>query len=139
MKRNIVKMVVVLCVVHGTLVAGVTGQTAAPDPGTKKLIEGVVIEAKSGHPLPGAQVLLVEPGRVVVTDSEGHFVFSGIAATDLTLCVHLSGYSSYHQKLGESQGLEITLQPAQFEDEISVTGSPFAVNPPGGLSAGRHR
>jgi len=129
MKRKIVRMVGVLCVVHGLMISGVAGQTANPETKNQEVIEGVVVEADSGHPLPGAQVLLVEPGRVVLTDSEGRFVFVGIAATDLTLCVHLSGYSSYHQKLGDSQGLMITLQPARFEDEISVTGSPFAVNP----------
>ena len=129
MKRRIVRMVGVLCVVHSLLISGVAGQVVKSEIRAKEIIEGVVVEADSGIPLPGAQVLLVEPGRVVMTDSEGRFVFSGIATTDLTLCVHLSGYSSYHRKLGENQSLTVELQAARFEDEISVTGSPFAINP----------
>ncbi len=129
MKRSIVRMVGVLCVVHSSLIAGVVGQTVNPKTDAKDTVEGIVVEAESGAPLPGAQVLLVELGRVVLTDSQGHFEFSGIAAADQTLGVHLSGYSSYHQKLGKRQGLTIELQVAHFEDEITVTGSPFAVNP----------
>ncbi len=129
MKKIIVRMVGVVCAFQGLIGFPSIGHAADPEAIKGQTIEGVVIEVDSKIPLPGAQVLLVEPGRAVVTNSEGRFVFSGIAATDLTLCVHLSGYSSFHQKLAQGRVLTIELQPAQFEDEISVTGSPFAVNP----------
>lgn len=129
MKRMIVRIVGVLCAVYGFMGVGGVGQAATPGTDSAQTIEGVVVEAESGVPLPGAQVLLVERGRVVVTDQEGRFVFSGVAATDLTLCVRLSGYSSVHQHLGDPRNLRIELQPTHFEDEISVTWSPFALSP----------
>ena len=128
MKEMIVRIVGVFCAVHAVMGLGGVTHASNTDSEKSRTVEGVVVDIDSGIPLPGAQVLLVEPGRVVLTNSEGRFVFSGIAATDLTLCVHLNGYSSFHQRLVVFQGLTIELASTRFEDEISVTGSPFALN-----------
>ena len=131
MKKMTVRMAAALCVVYGFMGFGGVGYASNSDSEKGQKIEGVVVDAESGSPLTGAQVLLVEQGRMVVTDQQGRFVFVGVAAKDLTLGVHISGYSSFHQRLGEapSEGLRIELHPTYFEDEISVTASPFAVNP----------
>lgn len=123
-------MVGPLVVISLFLNASTVALAVMPEEGSGRRLKGVVVDVENGLPLPGVQVLLVELGRVVLTDANGEFEFVGVAAEGLTLGVHISGYSSFHQRLGEppADGLRIELQRTRFEDEISVTGSPFALN-----------
>lgn len=131
MKNVINRVVGPLVVLFLVFNAGSVASAVMPEDGSGRRLTGIVVDVESDRPLPGAQVLLVELGRVVVTDTNGIFEFVGVVAEGLTLGVHISGYSSFHQRLSETpvDGLRIELQPTRFEDEISVTGSPFALNP----------
>lgn len=92
-------------------------------------VQGHVIVAASGTPLGGAEVHLVELNRVVTSKSDGQFALRNVPAGTFTLGVHLPGYASHHARI-EVPGGEVTveLKPARFEEEVTVTASPFAVN-----------
>ncbi len=92
-------------------------------------LEGLVVEAGGATALPGAQVHLVELYRVVSSDDLGRFVLRDVPTGRFTLGVHLAGFASYHAAIDIPSGeVTVELVPARFEDEISVTASPFAVD-----------
>jgi len=98
--------------------------------GAGNTVTGLIVEAGGNDPLPGAQVRLVELDRVVFSDSGGRFSFGNVPPGTFTIGVHLAGYSSFHEVIEVPGAADFTIELAQtqFEDEISVTASPFAVN-----------
>ena len=42
-------------------------------------LKGIVIDGKTGQPIPGASLLLKENKKVQITNQEGSFIFSNIA------------------------------------------------------------
>lgn len=100
----------------------------APAAGAGHRVSGRVV-GPEGEPLPGARVRLVELDRLVLTDGEGRFAMLKVPAGRFTLGVHLDGFASHHGTIAVP-GSEITVQLtlSRFEDEVTVTASPFAVN-----------
>jgi outer membrane receptor protein involved in Fe transport len=97
---------------------------------TTNSITGIVLDTGDATPLPGAEVRLVELGRVVFTDADGRFEFRRVPRGTFTLGVHLAGFSSHHGAVSIplADPLTIELSATRFEDEITVSASPFAVN-----------
>jgi hypothetical protein len=97
---------------------------------TTNSITGIVLDTGDATPLPGAEVRLVELGRVVFTDADGRFEFRRVPRGTFTLGVHLPGFSSHHGAVSIplADPLTIELSATRFEDEITVSASPFAVN-----------
>ncbi|MCU0255431.1 MAG: TonB-dependent receptor plug domain-containing protein [Vicinamibacterales bacterium] len=94
------------------------------------VIEGTVRDETGG--LPGAEVRLVELGRVTWTDAHGRFRFVSVPAGRITLGVHLQGFGSAHRSLSVplDAALELRLDPdLRFAEEVSVTAAPWALKP----------
>lgn len=66
-------------------------------------LEGVVVDARSGEPLAGANVMIYEDGsetnRGSVTDPNGRFTISNVEAQNIRLRVSFVGYETVEQSL----------------------------------------
>ena len=62
-------------------------------------IVGRVLTGTSGNSLPGAQITLVDTGESAVSDSEGRFLMSNVAAGSATLRIEYSGHEPKTQKV----------------------------------------
>ena len=109
-------------------VSSIALATPAPGADAGHSVAGQVIDP-GGNPLPGAQVRLVELDRLVLSDSQGRFLLRRVPSGRFTLGVHLAGFASHHGVIAVPGGeITIELAPSRFEDEVSVTASPFAVS-----------
>ena len=80
-------------------------------------LQGVVLDARTGEALPGANAYLEGTGRGTTTDSEGRFELAGIAAGSQTLIVTFIGYEEYRGSVDlEEDAVEliVELQPEVF-------------------------
>jgi outer membrane receptor protein involved in Fe transport len=94
------------------------------------VVEGTVRDGAGA--LPGADVHLVELGRVTRTDDQGSFRFTGVPAGRVTLGVHLQGFGSVHRSLVVplDGGLDLRLDPdLRFVEEVVVSAAPWALEP----------
>src|SRR5688572_22216088 len=96
---------------------------ATPQGPLKASIEGVVVDAGTGGPIPNARLILTRsdtvPGPlappvlpVTTTDREGNYVFAGLEAGAYRVAAAAEGYvrQEYGQiVLGRSQGTVLTL------------------------------
>ena len=102
---------------------GFSGQLRAQSQGS---VEGQVTLAETGAPLRGVSVLILQLGRTVVTDAEGHYRFDRVpegfyhvlAHLDSTLTEEAKGVAVTAQR---SATLNFTLAIAVHEYEITVT------------------
>lgn len=109
-------------------VSSIALATAPPEADSGNSVTGQVVDP-GGSPLPGAQVRLVELDRLVLSDSEGRFLLRRVPAGRFTLGVHLAGFASHHGVIAVPGGeITIELAPSRFEDEVTVTASPFALS-----------
>lgn len=88
---------------------------------------GIVTDARTGEPLPGAAVRLRELGQGRATDAHGRFRFENLPARTLTVAVQFLGYLPTEQRIqlarGESAEVTFALDPSAFElDDVVVTG-----------------
>ena len=60
---------------------------------------GTVRDAKSGEPLPGANVVVVGTGLGASTDVNGRYTIRGISSGEYSVKVTLVGYQTYESKL----------------------------------------
>ena len=109
--------------------APVSAQPAATDAG----LEGIVVSSVGGAPLRKAAVRLIssdetqkEEGESAVTDSQGHFSFTGLPARDYILSVSHPGYVT-PSRHGENAVLHYTLAAGQQIKDIVVRLTPAAV------------
>jgi iron complex outermembrane receptor protein/hemoglobin/transferrin/lactoferrin receptor protein len=111
-------------------VASATASQAQPQRRSGYLVAGVVVDNVGG--LPGAEVRLVELGRLAVTDEQGRFRFMSVPAGRVTLGVHLQGFGSLHRTIvveGDSE-LRLTLDPdLRFAEEVVVSAAPWTLKP----------
>ena len=99
---------------------------AAPAGAQQGEISGVVVEAQSQRPVPGAQVTVQGQTRSAVTDPEGRFRITGVTGTQVTLQVDRLGYGRATRSATVGQtGLRVALAEAVLSlDALVVTGTP---------------
>ena len=97
MGRGWIILLGVALVCHGQ--AGKSGGTAAPaKAATEYRIAGIVVDASTGQPLPGARVSLssaVRPGdsnHATLTSTDGRFAFEHLPADKYQLLAEAPGY-----------------------------------------------
>ena len=85
-------------------------------------IAGVVLDAESGAPLPGANVLVVGTALGAATDADGRFRLANVPAGAQQVRVSFVGYDSETVDVdvrdGERLALEVALVPADVVDEV---------------------
>ena len=80
-------------------------------------IEGRVLEAQSGIPVPGAAVQLDDTYLWAITAEDGSFVLAGAEKGTYVLSVSCLGYNTYKTKLNLTQSvtdLELTVYPSSL-------------------------
>lgn len=91
-------------------------------------VAGTVVDAKTGQPLPGAQVEAVGTGRGAVTDAEGRFRIVGLTGGPVTLRVQRIGYRTTDQRVSVGAlAVRFALDETAIRlDELVVTGTAVA-------------
>ncbi|HND36632.1 MAG TPA: carboxypeptidase regulatory-like domain-containing protein, partial [Nitrosomonas sp.] len=78
-------------------------------------IGGVVIDKKTGIVLKGAEVTLIETGKLAITDQTGQYYFTGLNKGAYHLRAVKSNYSTATQEIGvpsnSSTAFDIKLSP----------------------------
>jgi TonB-linked SusC/RagA family outer membrane protein len=93
------------------------------------VLAGVVLGTATSTPLDGARLTIEGTPLVQTTDANGHFRFSGLTGTQVTLRVARVGYQpvAVAALVGRTD-LRITLREASVKlDEIVVTGQPEGI------------
>ncbi|RMG63627.1 MAG: TonB-dependent receptor [Calditrichaeota bacterium] len=94
----------------------------------KGTIRGIVTDAKTGDPLPGANILLVGTVRGTTTDPDGAFILKVDPGT-YTVRVDYLGYKTAEKKVTVGEGETVTVNfeieesIAEFGETIVVLGS----------------
>jgi TonB-dependent receptor len=100
-------------------------QEAANGPARPGVIEGRVIDAASGEPLPGAKVKIVGAPTETSTDRDGGFRLAGVPAGDRTLVVSYLGRQDAILDLtvlaGATRRADVTMALAGYEETVTVT------------------
>src|SRR5437773_7021109 len=90
-------------------------------------ISGRVVFAGNSSPLSGATVQIVQLRRSVVTDDNGNYLFSGIAAGRYTILVRQDGFSDAARSVVLSAvgslSADFELQVTGVREQVTVTAS----------------
>lgn len=100
-------------------------QTAAAD------LRGVVLDSRTGEPIPGATIFITELNRGVAADNDGRFLFKSISTGEYTLQVRSLGFTTTTIKFihPSDEFIKIELVPSLLiADELIVTSSPIGKN-----------
>ncbi len=102
----------------------VTSQALEQESGT---LTGLVSDAETGAPLPGANVVLAGTILGASTDSDGVFVIANVPAGDYEVTVYYVGYTTASQTISVASGsnrlnFDMSTDVLKF-DEVVVTGS----------------
>lgn len=83
------------------------------------ILQGLIMDAKNGQPLPDVEILIKETGKGSVSDRFGMFYFKSLPAGSYTLEVTHLGYAVHTEKVqvktGELIRLKISLNPSVKE------------------------
>ena len=111
------------------MLVGVTARHAAAQPPPtvgSGVVEGRVVDAATGEPLPGAQVLVTGSAAETSTDRDGRFRLSAVPAGDRTVVVTYLGRQDATVEArvvaGATQRLDIQMKMVAFEESVSVPG-----------------
>jgi TonB-dependent starch-binding outer membrane protein SusC len=90
-------------------------------------ITGRVIDAETGNPLPGANVLVIGTQIGAATDGDGYFILNRVPAGERSIEARFVGYRSLRQQVTLQVGADITLNfnlraSALELDDVIVTG-----------------
>jgi iron complex outermembrane receptor protein len=66
---------------------------------TRVTISGIINDAKTGAPLPGASILLVESKQGAVADSNGRYIFRNVPPAHTLIEISHEGYRSLVEHL----------------------------------------
>ncbi len=99
--------------------------TAAAQTGA---IEGVITEAQSGVPVPGANVVIEDANLGAASGANGQYVIEQVPAGDHTVTVRFVGYRTINRTVTVAAGQTLTVDFQMEEealglDEIVVTGT----------------
>ncbi len=94
-------------------------------PSLQEVVTGIVVSARTGQPLPGAQVVVEGTGQGVSTNSSGRFLITGISGATVTLRVVLIGYRDHTEVFHAGDAaIQIELEETAIDlDAIVVTGT----------------
>lgn len=119
MKRRGLLLGILLMMIACAIVSTARAQA----PGT---VEGRVVDAETGTPLPGANVVIVGTQRGTTTGEDGRYTLSVPAGT-VTLQVSYVGYSTVRREAdvegGETVTVDVQLQPGTNLDNLVVVGT----------------
>ncbi|HEX8360507.1 MAG TPA: carboxypeptidase-like regulatory domain-containing protein [Longimicrobium sp.] len=121
-------MTLALCAAGATLQAQTvpaSGRENATPSGPQEL-EGRVLDARTGRPLPLATVEIPRLRRSTVTDDEGRFDFGRVPAGEHGIVVRLVGYNSHSLPVEARSGAPVEVRLA--EDPVLLTGLTVTVN-----------
>jgi TonB-dependent SusC/RagA subfamily outer membrane receptor len=98
-------------------------------PRQEPVIVGTVLDARSGTPISGAQVIVVGTQMGALTNEAGRFRIGGLTAPSVELEVIMMGYRTVRQaaRVGETDLRIVLTQAAVALDAIVVTGTAGAV------------
>lgn len=99
------------------------GLAAAP-----QKLQGKLIDAESGEPVPGAAILIEGINLGTAAGPDGIFSFQNLPSGVYTLSVQAVGFHSFSQEIQHpvDDFLTVTLEPAILQgSEVIVTGSPL--------------
>jgi hypothetical protein len=101
----------------------IKGKVVADIPEQRKLLPGVVVHLIGGP--------LTEKKIEAVSDEEGEYDFTGLAAGDYAVSVELQGFKRFEQKVSvqieATVELNILLQPNLLSETVTVTEDPMDV------------
>ncbi len=111
---------------------------ASPLPGT---VQGLVVDNRTGEPLPGANILLVGTQRGTATNTDGQFTLNNVEAGTIQLTISMIGYTTTTIEdinVSASQTSDIgtiRLERSSISlKEITVTPGNFSIMGSAGLS-----
>lgn len=91
----------------------------------QEVVTGIVVSARTGQPLAGAQVAIDETGQGVTTNSSGRFLITNVTGATVTLRVVLIGYRERTETFQAGDAtIRIELEEMAIDlDAIVVTGT----------------
>ncbi|RMF67197.1 MAG: hypothetical protein D6743_05245, partial [Calditrichaeota bacterium] len=110
------------------LVAGVLSLTVPAPAQIRSQITGTIIDARTGEPLPGANVFLENTNKGAASDSDGRYTITRVPPGNYTLIASFVGYHSQKRDIAvvanEVTTANFSLKVSALEmDEIVVTGT----------------
>ena len=87
-------------------------------------VTGLVVSARTGQPLAGAQVVIEGTAQGTVTNASGRFLFTDVEGETVTLRVVLIGYRDHTETVAAGSSIRIDLEETAIDlDAIVVTGT----------------
>ncbi len=111
-----------------------SAQAASTPPAPAGVVEGQVVEARGGAPVPGALVRVRGTRTETVTGADGRFTIPVEAHGPVTVRVLVLGYAPAEREVaagGSPVTIALTEAPPDFEEEVTVLGEVFAARQPG--------
>jgi len=96
-----------------------------PPPPQEAVITGTVVEARSGNPVSGAQVVVVGTRNGTLTNEDGHFRLRNLTSQTVELEVIMMGFRTHRESVrAGASGVIIELTQTAIDlEEIVVTGT----------------
>src|SRR5262245_41281763 len=115
-----------LCFVFALGASAVDTRAAqTPASGGAGVVEGRVVDAVTGNPLPGATVVATGTAAQASTDRDGVFRLAGVPAGDRTVVITYLGRKDavVETKViaGATERLDIKMSMVAFEESVTVT------------------
>jgi TonB-dependent receptor len=118
----VARLALVFATATGATSASAAGQPASDGAG---VIEGRVVDATTGNPLPGATVFVTGSAAQASTNRDGVFLIAGVPAGDRSVVVMYLGRQDevIETKVvaGATQRLEVKMRMVAFEEAVTVT------------------
>ncbi|MEW5981989.1 MAG: TonB-dependent receptor [Acidobacteriota bacterium] len=120
------------------LMAASHAAAAQPPPSSRLgIVQGKVLDARTGQPLRGVQIRLAGTAHAVTTDPAGHFRLERVAAGEYVLMASVVGYGLVRRPVGIREG--VTLQVdivlsegiGTYEERVDVVAPLFERTEPG--------
>ena len=115
-----------LTVVAAMLASGAATAAAQPPASGAGVIEGRVVDAATGDPLPGATVLVTGTAAQASTGRDGTFRVTGVPAGDRSVVVTYLGRQDEVVETqvvaGATQRIDVKMTVVSFAESVTVTG-----------------
>lgn len=98
---------------------------------TDEILQGKVIEAASGDPVPGATIIIQQTDKGAAANAVGNFEFERLAAGRYTLTIRAVGFVTVNRSIDHPEDGFITVELQQDilqVDEVIISASPIGRN-----------